>query len=159
MTTLTALADALTTSIQTRIADPAGWLVEARRLCEAAKLSTARCLPVPATLATIGFSIAQEAFAQGPAAVARVEAALAESDGAPNVATMIGALGVVDLRAALAEDRPISQPEREVLGTMRVIVWERQAALGFGDPGCELANRLVTEIRAEACKRLNLPNS
>jgi hypothetical protein len=80
MTTLTALADALTTSIQTRIADPAGWLIEARRLCEVAKLSTARCLPVPATLATIGFSIAQEAFAQGPAAIARVEAALLARD-------------------------------------------------------------------------------
>jgi len=159
MTTFATLSDAIATSIQTRIVDPAGWLVEARRLCDAAKLSAARCLPVPAMLATISYSIAQEAFSQGPAAVARVEAALAESDGAPNVATIIGALGVVDLRAALVEVRPISQPEREILGTMRVIVWERQAALGFGDPGCELTDRLVSEIRAEACKRLGRPNS
>jgi len=77
MTTLIALADALTTSIQTRIADPAGWLLEARRLCEAAGLSAARAVLMPATLTTVSYSIAREAFAQGEAAVARLEAVLA----------------------------------------------------------------------------------
>jgi len=77
MTTIAALSDALTASIQTRITDPAGWLLEARRICEAAGLSAARAILMPATLTTVCYSIAREAFAQGEAAVARVEAALA----------------------------------------------------------------------------------
>lgn len=161
MTTFATLSDAITTSIQTRIADPAGWLLEARRLCEAAGLSAARCVLMPATLTTVCHSIAREAFAQGEAAVARVEAALAEAPStAPNVATMISALWVVYLRATLAERRPTAtNQEQQILYKIRLIVTDRLSALGVAKSDCAIADGLMPEIRAEACSRLSLPNS
>jgi len=59
------LADRIANIVMTIHADPAAWLLEARRLCDRAGLSPARAIVLPGTLAAVARAIVEEAQKQG----------------------------------------------------------------------------------------------
>jgi hypothetical protein len=75
-----------------------------------------------------------------------------------NFATMISALEIVQNRAASLQNFQQSEKEWKILHMIQIIASEREKSFGIDDSNCDLADYLMEEIRAEACKRLNFKN-